>query len=211
MALNGNPYYIYAHKRGDNDSIFYVGKGKDGRAWKKSGRTSNTYWNNIVNKHGYTVKILLSGLSEKEALRKEKRFIKLLDNQLCNLTKGGEGSSGYRHTKESKKKMSNWQKGRRLSEEHKNNIGKAQRGRKGSELQRETVINYNKTRKVTAEMKAKIGKKNSREYIIYNETEEWSFESQTECSSFLGCNKCTVYEYSKINKEFRGYNILKIN
>lgn len=38
-----------------------------------------------------------------------------------NMTDGGEGTLGYRHTKETKIKMSNLQKGRKISEEQKKN------------------------------------------------------------------------------------------
>jgi len=42
MAINES-FYVYEHIRRDSFLPFYVGKGKDNRAYKKIGR--NKYWN----------------------------------------------------------------------------------------------------------------------------------------------------------------------
>lgn len=85
-------YYTYAHRRNDNGEIFYVGKGKERRAWAKSKR--NQYWHNIVNKFGYSVEILAKWTTSKEALDHEVILISCLKDigiQLCNMTRGGDG------------------------------------------------------------------------------------------------------------------------
>lgn len=100
-------YYVYAHKRLDTDAIFYVGKGKGSRAYKHSSR--NGHWTNIVNKVGHEVIILTSNITEEEAFAQEIKLIKELREQgicLCNMTAGGEGSSGLLHTDEQKAKIS---------------------------------------------------------------------------------------------------------
>ena len=45
-----------------------------------------------------------------------------------NITDGGEGASGWRHSQEAREKMSKVQKGREFSQEHKNKISRANRG-----------------------------------------------------------------------------------
>jgi len=45
--------------------------------------------------------------------------------KLTNLTEGGQGGNGYRHTEESKKKMSESKKGIKLSDEHRFEISKS--------------------------------------------------------------------------------------
>ena len=208
--LNGK-YYVYAHRRNDTGSIFYIGKGKDSRAWKTSGRESNKYWCNIVAKHGHTVELLKENLTEEESFIKEERFIKLLSDQICNLTKGGEGSSGYKHTAESKVKMSAGQTGRKLSDKHRANISKVSKGHSYHTAdQIKKIKESNSTREVTQSTKDKIGSKNSREYMISNDKEVLVFPSQIKCAEFFKCNKATIYEYSKVNKPFRGYNIIKL-
>lgn len=49
-------FYIYAHYTLDTNEIFYIGKGKGNRLGHKRGRSN--LWKNIVNKHGYSKKIL---------------------------------------------------------------------------------------------------------------------------------------------------------
>lgn len=108
-----NNFYIYLHRRSDNNQIFYVGKGKNNRAWVKQHRSS--YWSRIVKKYGLIVEIYKNDLSEIEAFNLEKDLIKNIGkDKLCNLTDGGEGISGMKRT---------------FTEEHKKNISLSQKGR----------------------------------------------------------------------------------
>jgi hypothetical protein len=94
-------FYTYEHIRKDSNLPFYVGKGKDSRAYVKQYKTA--YWNNIVAKHGYEVKIIAANLNEELALLAEIERIdqlRRLGVKLVNLTDGGEGMSGYKFTKE---------------------------------------------------------------------------------------------------------------
>lgn len=106
-------FYVYLHKRKDNDAVFYVGKGKDKRAW--STRSRNNYWNNTVKKYGYTVEIIQGTLTEKEAFDLEINTIAEygLDN-LTNMTIGGNTTSGFRHSDATKKIQSEIAHQRRL-------------------------------------------------------------------------------------------------
>ena len=63
-------FYTYMHTRNDTNETFYIGKGHGKRAFWKHGR--NQHWENIVNKHGYTVHLLAEW--EKEADAFEKKF-----------------------------------------------------------------------------------------------------------------------------------------
>lgn len=102
-------FYIYAHIRPDKNEVFYIGKGKGRRAYDgKTGR--NRYWKNIVKKNNglFTVQILAENLIESLAFELEKELIKQFRERgvkLCNITDGGEGSSGYKHHEEHKQKM----------------------------------------------------------------------------------------------------------
>jgi hypothetical protein len=132
-------FMVYCHKRPTDGSIFYVGKGCANRATRSDGR--NNYWNNIVNKHGgFDVEIVAENLTEAEALKFEVVLIKGLRDAgvgLCNLTDGGEGVSGFRHSDEAKERMKITNKGKtksghRLSEEHRKKLCLAKLGRKQS-------------------------------------------------------------------------------
>lgn len=105
-------YYVYAWFREDHNTIFYVGKGKDGRYLRLDNR--KPYFMNIYNSVPTHVKILKGNLTEEEALDLEKKIIKHLvfkqgysidvpafkgakvsGRHLVNLTWGGDGTSGY--------------------------------------------------------------------------------------------------------------------
>ena len=98
-------YYVYAHyKRG---VLRYIGKGKGKRAWDFNRRGG--YWKKVFSRAKPAVEILIENLDEQSAFAFEKHYIqhsRLLGSKLCNVCDGGEGSSGYRHTKETRMKMS---------------------------------------------------------------------------------------------------------
>lgn len=96
-----NVYYVYVHRRESDNLIFYVGKGKKRRAFSLHDR--NKHWHNTKNKHGFIVEIIAKSLTETEAFQKEIETIsecKRLGYPLCNMTAGGEGSSGYKQSAE---------------------------------------------------------------------------------------------------------------
>jgi hypothetical protein len=106
-------YYVYEHVRLDTNEVFYVGKGKHNRVTSKNNR--NKHWQHIVESVGYTYRILLNNIDEITALSVERETIKKYRNlnfPLVNYTDGGEGVSGMKHSKESKRKMSELAMGR---------------------------------------------------------------------------------------------------
>lgn len=96
-------HYVYRHIRLDCQTPFYVGKGVNKRAFTMSGR--NRYHKNIRRKYGYKVQIIKTFKTNKEALYYERTLIQLyksLGYCEANLTDGGEGTLGYRHTERTK-------------------------------------------------------------------------------------------------------------
>jgi len=88
-------FYTYAHYTPEGQ-LFYIGKGQGGRSHSSKGR--NVFWKRVVKKHGKPdMKVLAHWGTETEALEHEKLLIscfKDMGHQLCNLTDGGEGTSG---------------------------------------------------------------------------------------------------------------------
>ena len=124
-------FYVYIHRKKTDNSVFYVGKGSGKRAYHKSGR--NSRWNNIVNKHGYSVEILFDELDEETAFQVEKDTILEFDYfgyDLSNMTTGGEGASGFKWTDEMKAKVSKSHKGKVRSDTHRLNLSLSQKGKK---------------------------------------------------------------------------------
>ena len=86
-------YLVYLHRRATDGKVFYVGKGDIKRANRTT--TRSDYWNRIVAKHGFFVEIYLDGIQEWYAFELEKELIAYYGREnLCNLTDGGEGTSG---------------------------------------------------------------------------------------------------------------------
>ena len=110
ITFDGGKYYVYKHTF-ENNSI-YIGKGTNNRAYRfDKSRSGSRRWMNAYNKYGKpSVDILCYGLSETDSLEFEEFVISEYRDSgydLCNLTDGGEGVSGYRHTDNTKKLLRN--------------------------------------------------------------------------------------------------------
>jgi hypothetical protein len=104
-----NSYYVYEYLRKDG-SPYYVGKGKDKRAWCSHKRSNGT---DLLPKDTQRIKIVKDNLTEKEALNYEEKLIehygiKSEGGLLRNLTYGGEGRTP---TEELRNLMSQRRKG----------------------------------------------------------------------------------------------------
>src|SRR5208283_1122361 len=108
------------------------------------------------------VKIIADGLSEADAFAREIERIaywRAQDVRLVNLTDGGEGPSGYRHSAETKQKMSMARTGQKRSPEACANMSKARKGQKHGPPSVEARANMRAAqlgRKHSAETRAKI-------------------------------------------------------
>jgi hypothetical protein len=103
-------YFVYRHIRLDINDVFYIGIGSDrNRPYSKFSR--NRYWRYITNNTDWKTQILFTDLSREEAENKEIEFIKLYGRKdlglgsLCNMTDGGTGGLGLKHTEQAKLKM----------------------------------------------------------------------------------------------------------
>ena len=99
-------FCTYAHYRPDG-KLFYIGKGSVRRAHSNKGR--NQWWNRVVSKDkSFDVQILAEWKTEQEAFDHEILLIdcfRELGHKLVNISKGGKGSVGFRHTEAHKEKM----------------------------------------------------------------------------------------------------------
>lgn len=128
-------FCTYAHYTPEG-RLFYIGKGSEKRAHSKHGR--NNYWQKVVKKYGNPdVQILANWDTEAEAFSHEVLLIscfKDLGHKLCNLSNGGEGPSGLKHSEEFKQKLrirhtgNTWRKGFKHTEERKKQISQLFKG-----------------------------------------------------------------------------------
>jgi len=99
-------FYVYIHQRKSDGLIFYVGKGMGDRKYDKFHRS--LWWKNIESKHGRVIVLAQENMSEEDAFLLEMWLIAKFKHEGCplvNLTTGGEGNSGWRHTNESIRKI----------------------------------------------------------------------------------------------------------
>lgn len=145
-------YYTYAHYKPDG-TIFYIGKGSKNRAYSKSGR--NDYWHQTVKKHkSFLVKILALWETEEEAFQHEIVLIdsfKFIQIKLVNMSLGGEGFSG----------LTAWNKGKQLSEEHKEALSKSHKNKPWTEKQR--VSQNNAKQKQSQSLKIAMARPETKE------------------------------------------------
>lgn len=133
--------YVYRHITKDTNKVFYIGIGNKARANNKKSR--NTYWKNIIEKHGYYVEVLAENISFEDAKELEVFLISLYgrkDNKtgiLCNMTDGGEGTKNI--SESARKKISERRKGVRTlpidyirTEEHCKKISESKKGKPSS-------------------------------------------------------------------------------
>ena len=129
-------YYTYAYLREDN-TPYYVGKGKGDRVHNRGKKDIKPP------KDKSRIILLKQNITEQEAFKHEIYMIAVLGRKdlgtgiLYNRTDGGEGSSGAIRSEETRRKISEIQKGERhhyygksLSEEHKRKLSEALKGDK---------------------------------------------------------------------------------
>lgn len=158
--MSARLFYLYAHYRLDG-SVFYIGKGQGKRAWSTSNRTSN--WKQTREQHGLRVEIWCRDLSEHEAFALEREWIRLYGRQdlgtgpLVNLTEGGEGFSGAKHTPETCAAISQGHIGKTKTPEVRARMSAAQyaRGPRSAET-RAKMSESAKRRNGTPERRAEI-------------------------------------------------------
>lgn len=150
----------------DKDNMpFYIGKGKGSSRWRPIAhiqqKSAHTMTGRKIKKLGadqVKVHFLHENLTEQEAYHWERYWIKYLgrrDNgtgQLTNHTDGGEGTSGWNCTEETKRKISKTRKARALSQGENNPMF----GRKHTEEAKQEMCKVRKGVKLSNVHKQKI-------------------------------------------------------
>jgi group I intron endonuclease len=141
-----------------------------------------THLCNAIRKYGeenFIINVLEEDIYDRKNLNeKEKIYIEKL-NPKYNMTKGGDGVSGIKHTEKTKLKISQthknrtpWNKGLKLSEETKNKMSQSRKGRTFSEEHKKNLSISKKGKnhhlygkKLSTEHKLKISNSLKKEII----------------------------------------------
>jgi hypothetical protein len=207
-------YYTYAYLREDK-TPYYIGKGKGYRIYRiyrKDRRIKPP-------KDKSRIIYLKQNLTEEEAFRHEIYMIAVFGRKdlgtgiLHNLTNGGDGVSGFKHSEETKRKQSEAHKGEKspnygktFSEETRKKLSDAQKGRTHSE---ETKIKMSEVHK--GENHYLYGKTHSEETKIkMSETRKGKTFSEEHRRKISEANKNpseeTRRKLSEVNKGRRWWN-----
>jgi len=156
-------FYTYVHRRASDGLVFYVGKGAKNRSHSTQNR--NKHWHNTVAKHGVVVEVIAYWFSEEAAFDHEKSLIaeyRKLGFPLCNQTDGGEGASGVVHSAESRAKMAEKRRGKKLSAEQRIKLSASMKGHKVSDETRAKLSRAHKTSAAATAARAKITRKGTK-------------------------------------------------
>lgn len=230
-------YKVYVHINKLNGKRYYgITKQKVKKRWDNGhGYRHNKYFTNAIEKYGWNEGfehiIVANGLLESEAKWLEieliKKFNTINRNYGYNISPGGESNN---HSEETKRKISESNKGRKISEEHKKKIREANKSRIFSEEARKKISDANKGRPVSEETKMKLSKANKGKTMSKEARKKMSdaqkgknnnnaksvcivelnitFDTITDCSKFLKCNHSTVSRaLNGITKTCKGYHI----
>jgi NUMOD3 motif len=124
-----NNYYVYQYVRDDN-TPYYIGKGKLDRAWKSHKRSNGS---DPLPADKTKIQIIKENLTEEDAYDLEKQLIsefglKADGGILVNLTYGGEGGTQSLEVREQiSKKLTGIKRGPR-TDEHKRKLSEAAKG-----------------------------------------------------------------------------------
>lgn len=193
MTNSESTHYVYRHLRLDDKTPFYIGLGTKPkryvtpqmeykRAFNLNARSKD--WNTIYKEHGVIVEIVFECDNYKDAEKKEIELISIYGKEnsgvgyLVNKSDGGKGTKGIKrtHSEETKKRLSEIHKGKKISKEH---AEKLHIGRKNwviTDAQRERYslskkgIKHSEERRMKNSIAKSMGNHPSAKRLINNET-----------------------------------------
>lgn len=228
--MSENNYKVYIHINKTNGKRYYgITKQEPKKRWQNGKKYGNNdHFTNAINYYGwdnFDHIVIARGLTEEEAKWLEIELIREFDttnrDKGYNITKGGEGTNGYKHTEETRKNIGKIHKGKTLSEETRKKLSEAMKGKnspmKGKTHTEETRKNISEAMKgktLSEETRKKLseshkGKNNPSAKRIYCVELDMYFDTVTEASEYVGCHRSNISSVLIGNrKTCKGYHWL---
>ena len=228
--MSENNYKVYIHINKTNGKRYYgITKQEPKKRWQNGKKYGNNdHFTNAINYYGwdnFDHIVIARGLTEEEAKWLEIELIREFDttnrDKGYNITKGGEGTNGYKHTEETRKNIGKIHKGKTLSEETRKKLSEAMKGKnspmKGKTHTEETRKNISEAMKgktLSEETRKKLseshkGKNNPSAKRIYCVELDMYFDIVTEASEYIGCHRSNISSVLIGNrKTCKGYHWL---
>lgn len=214
-------YIVYRHTNKKNGKVYIGITCRTMKSRWYEGYRNNKYFHRAVLKYGWEGfyhEILEEGLTKEQAEEKERYYIKLHDS--TDIKKGYNielgGNSNGKHSEETKRKISESQKGRTFTEEHRRNLSKALKGKKRTPEQRQkasiALLGNHRTLgyKHTEETKAKMREahKNAPSKPVLCITTGETFKSAKAAAEHFGLSRHKVlYNCTGKTKSIYGSNL----
>jgi hypothetical protein len=106
---------VYQHKRADNGSIFYVGKASNKYRQDQTQNRNKTWHQVVQDAKGFISEIVANDLDEELSFLVEREYIdklKKIGASICNKTSGGQGTTGWRPSAETRALWSQQRRGK---------------------------------------------------------------------------------------------------
>ena len=187
--MSENNYKVYIHINKTNGKRYYgITKQEPKKRWQNGKKYGNNdHFTNAINYYGwdnFDHIVIARGLTEEEAKWLEIELIREFDttnrDKGYNITKGGEGTNGYKHTEETRKNISKIHKGKTLSDETRKKLSESHKGKNNPSAKR-----------------------------IYCVELDMYFDTVTEASEYVGCHRSNISSVLIGNrKTCKGYHWL---
>ena len=187
MSMETN-YKVYVHISPNGKRYYGITKQEPKKRWQNGKKYGNNdHFTNAINYYGwdnFDHIVIARGLTEEEAKWLEIELIREFDttnrDKGYNITKGGEGTNGYKHTEETRKNISKIHKGKTLSDETRKKLSESHKGKNNPSAKR-----------------------------IYCVELDMYFDTVTEASEYVGCHRSNISSVLIGNrKTCKGYHWL---
>lgn len=163
VSNNEKEYVVYCHTNLINNKK-YIGITKQNPLyrWRSdgSGYFRSPYFYNAIQKYGwdnFEHEIIISDINREQALQLEKYYISLYNTNNkefgYNMTLGGDGSCGYKPTKETIEKIASKNRGKKRTEETKQKLSNSLKGKRLTEETKKKLSENHKGYKLTPKQK----------------------------------------------------------